>query len=78
MIRERKITYEVFTRDKADRESDDHEENGPPVCKIRLSELRSHLNELVTFINLSPDPEVQPYYFHCGAFRQIIVQKRVT
>lgn len=51
MIRERKITYEVITRDKADRESDQHEENGPPVCKIKLSELRSHLNELVTFIN---------------------------
>jgi hypothetical protein len=56
-----------------DKESDDDEEEGPPDCKIELSELRYHLNYVITFISSSPGSEVQPYYSHFRILREIIV-----
>jgi hypothetical protein len=62
-----------MARDKTKEESDNDEEEGPPTCKIKLSELRSHLDYLITFINSSSDPEVQPYHSHFRASRKIII-----
>jgi hypothetical protein len=47
-----------------DDDDDDDDEEGPSICKIKLSGLRSHLDDLITFIDSSSDPEVQPYYSH--------------
>jgi hypothetical protein len=73
---EREISEGAMARNKTDEESD--EEEGPPTCKIKLSELRSHLDYLITFIDSSSDPEVKMYYSHFGAFRVIIIPKHKT
>jgi hypothetical protein len=69
---------EVMDRHKTAGESDYDEEEGSSIYKIKLSELRSHLGNLGTFINSSSDPEVQPHYSHLRAFREIIVRKHQT
>jgi hypothetical protein len=38
VMTDREIAEEVMARDKADSEGDDDEADGPPVCKIKLSE----------------------------------------
>jgi hypothetical protein len=43
----------LMARDRTDEESGDYEEEGPPICKIKLSELRSHLDGLIIFIESS-------------------------
>jgi hypothetical protein len=51
VMTEREIAEEVMAHDKTDGESDDDEEEGPPICKIKLSELRFRLNDLITLID---------------------------
>jgi hypothetical protein len=62
-MEKREIAEEVMARNKTDEESDDEEEE-PPTCKMKLSELRSHLDYSTIFIDSSPDPEVKMYYSH--------------
>jgi hypothetical protein len=59
----------VLARDKTDQESDGDEEGGPLICRIMLFELRSHLDDLIIFIDSSFDPEIQLHYSHFRAFR---------
>jgi hypothetical protein len=60
--KKKKDKLRVMARDKTDKESEDDEEGGPPICKIMLFELRSHLDDLITIIDSSFDPELQLYY----------------
>jgi hypothetical protein len=53
---------------------DDDEEEGLSICKIKLSELRTHLDDLITFMDSSSDHEVEPYDSHFRAFRDIIIR----
>jgi hypothetical protein len=57
------------------KESDDDEEEGPPIWKIKLSELKSHYDDLIPFMNSSSEPEFQPYYSHFWVLTEIIIQK---
>jgi hypothetical protein len=70
VMTEREVAEEVMACYKMDEESNNDEEEGPPICKIKLSELRSHLNDLITFIPSSSDPEVQPYYSSLLSFQR--------
>jgi hypothetical protein len=53
-------------------------EEGPPIFKIKLFELRSHFDDLITYIDSSSDPEVQPYYSYFRALGEIIIRKDQT
>jgi hypothetical protein len=46
--------------------------------RIKLFELRYHIESLITFINSLSDPEVQPNYSHFQTFREIIISKHQT
>lgn len=72
------IAEEVMVCDKTDEKSNDDKEEGRPICKIRLSELRLPHDDFINCINSSSNSEVQPYYSHYGAFRQIIIHKHQT
>jgi hypothetical protein len=80
VMTEREIAEEVLAHDKTNEERDDEEEEEewPPICKIKKCELRSHLEDLITFIDSSCDLEVQSYYSHSRAFREIIIRKHQT
>jgi hypothetical protein len=43
----------VMAHDKMDEGSDGDEEEVPPICKIKLFEVRSHLDDLIIFIDSS-------------------------
>jgi hypothetical protein len=51
VMTERGIADEIMARDKTDEESGGDEEEGPSICKIKLSELRSHPDDLITSID---------------------------
>ena len=58
--------------------SEDSEEEKTPLSKMKLSVVRSHFNNLITFIDYSSDNEVQLYYTHFRNFRELIIKKRQT
>jgi hypothetical protein len=45
----RDTAEELMTRDERDEESDDDVEGEPPACKFKLSELKSHLEDLTIY-----------------------------
>uniref|UniRef100_A0A6P7GP00 Uncharacterized protein LOC114340382 n=1 Tax=Diabrotica virgifera virgifera TaxID=50390 RepID=A0A6P7GP00_DIAVI len=57
--------------------SEDSKEGKTTLQKMKFSEVRSHLNDLITFIDYS-DNEVQLYYTQFRNFRELIIKKQQT
>lgn len=70
------IADEVMNLKNEDRSEDSEEETKLP--KMKLSVVRSHFDDLITFIDDSSYNEVQLYYTHFPNFEDFIIKKQRT
>lgn len=77
IMTESEIADEVMNQKNEDG-SEDSEEEETTLRKIKLSVVRSHLDDLITFIDYSSDNEIQLYYTHFRNFRELIIKKQRT
>lgn len=68
----------MFVKNDDESEEENNEEEETKCPKIKLSTVRSHLEDLITFIDDSSDNEIQPYYTHFRNFRELIIKKQRT
>lgn len=67
MTTKRERAEELKAHHETDAESDDF--------KIKLSELRFHLDDLINFMDSTSDHEARSYYSHFRDFREIVTHK---
>lgn len=77
IMTESEIADEVMTLEDEDG-SGDNEEEETAVPKTKLSVIRSHLDDIITFMDNSSDIEIQLYYTHFRNFRELIIKKQQT
>lgn len=80
ILSETEIAEEVMqNNNETDKEDEEEAEyDMPVVSKTKLSDLRSYLDEVITYIDSSNDPQIQPYYSHFRSFREIIINKQYS
>ena len=66
----------VLAGDDGDDSSDDDNEDETLPPKPKLSLVRECLDNIISYIDLSPESEMQQYYQHFRAFREIIIRKQ--
>ncbi|XP_022913914.2 tigger transposable element-derived protein 7-like [Onthophagus taurus] len=66
---------EKIVDNELESEDSEKDETSP---KVKLSTIRSHLDDIITFIDDSSDKEMQPFYAHFRNFRELIIKKQQT
>lgn len=74
VLPEDEIVNEVLIGDNRDNSDDDDKKTVDN--KPKLSTVRDSIDTIISYIDLSSQPDVQPYYEHFKAFREIIVKKQ--
>ncbi|KAF2353176.1 DDE superfamily endonuclease domain [Trinorchestia longiramus] len=76
VMTEEEIAHDVLAGDNRDDSSDEGEDDEPLPTKPKLSVVRESLDNLISYIDLSPESEIQQYYPHFRTFREIIIHKQ--
>ncbi|KAG7169737.1 Tigger transposable element-derived protein 7-like 16, partial [Homarus americanus] len=75
VLTEEEIADEVLVGDSRDRE--DEEDDEPLPKKPKLSVIREFIDNVISYIELSAETDdVQHYYHHIKAFRELIIQRQ--
>ncbi|KAG7176854.1 Tigger transposable element-derived protein 7-like 52, partial [Homarus americanus] len=75
VLTEKEIAFEVLVGDS--RDSEDEEDDEPLPKKPKLSVIRESTDNVISYIELSAETDdVQHYYEHFRAFRELIIQRQ--
>ena len=56
-------------------DSDSESDDDVPVSKIKLSEVKQHLNYVIDFVEQSDNKEISAYYNHMRHLHELIVKQ---